>query len=202
MSLGDICAPARGRMALSYHSWFAWQANLTLKTRPGSARPSDIAPQAKRKGSQDSSIAWKRCTRLPVVGRFCRSRCIRPARLRFRPESDGAVAALRNNGWEADERPEPRSLGLLPSGSDPVGEWLVHRQPPISYIGRGRPESKRGQYRGLERFASVRKSLRLGKARRFCYWGDLGSRFIDRAILRVPRPARLASNRTACAGIN
>src|SRR5262245_22932875 len=33
-------------------------------------------------------------------------------------------------GWEADERPEPRSLGLLPSGPDPVGEWLVHRQPP------------------------------------------------------------------------
>ena len=35
--------------------------------------------------------------------------------------------------WEADERPEPRSLGLLPSGSDPVGEWLVHRQPPPLY---------------------------------------------------------------------
>src|SRR5262245_35947 len=34
--------------------------------------------------------------------------------------------------WEADERPEPRSLGLLPSGPDPVGEWLVHRQPPAS----------------------------------------------------------------------
>src|SRR5271165_2666155 len=40
--------------------------------------------------------------------------------------------------WEADERPEPRSLGLLPSGPDPVGEWLVHRQPPglISAAGR------------------------------------------------------------------
>src|SRR5271170_2945238 len=44
--------------------------------------------------------------------------------------------------WEADERPEPRSLGLLPSGSDPVGEWLVHRQPPGPYIGRRSPESK------------------------------------------------------------
>src|SRR6266542_1777685 len=30
--------------------------------------------------------------------------------------------------WEADERPEPRSLGLLPSGPDPVGEWLVNRR--------------------------------------------------------------------------
>src|SRR6185437_15510857 len=45
-------------------------------------------------------------------------------------------------GWEADERPEPRSLGLLPSGPDPVGEWLVHRQPPGRYIGRAGRESK------------------------------------------------------------
>jgi len=44
--------------------------------------------------------------------------------------------------WEADERPEPRSLGLLPSGPDPVGEWLVHRQPPGPYIGRANRESK------------------------------------------------------------
>jgi NAD+ diphosphatase len=43
---------------------------------------------------------------------------------------------------EADERPEPRSLGLLPSGPDPVGEWLVHRQPPGPYICRGCAESK------------------------------------------------------------
>jgi hypothetical protein len=50
------------------------------------------------------------------------------------------IAALLR--WEADERPKPRSLGLLPSGSDPVGEWLVHRQPPGLYIGRGRGESK------------------------------------------------------------
>ena len=47
-------------------------------------------------------------------------------------------------GWEADERPDPCSLGLLPSGSDPVGEWLVHRQPPGPYIGRMAAESKFG----------------------------------------------------------
>jgi len=29
----------------------------------------------------------------------------------------------------------PRSLGLLPSGPDPVGEWLVHHQPPEPHIG-------------------------------------------------------------------
>ena len=44
--------------------------------------------------------------------------------------------------WEADERPDPCSLGLLPSGPDPVGEWLVHRQPPGTYIGRTGGESK------------------------------------------------------------
>src|SRR6266853_6789827 len=45
--------------------------------------------------------------------------------------------------------PNRSSLGLLPSGPDPVGEWLVHRQPPGPYIGgtggdckrRGRPLS-------------------------------------------------------------
>src|SRR5690349_21891456 len=37
---------------------------------------------------------------------------------------------VSGNRWEADERPDPCSLGLLPSGPDPVGEWLVHRQPP------------------------------------------------------------------------
>src|SRR5262249_45608875 len=43
------------------------------------------------------------------------------------------VVALRmREGWEADERPEPRSLGLLPSGPDPVGEWLVHPPPPTT----------------------------------------------------------------------
>jgi hypothetical protein len=27
------------------------------------------------------------------------------------------------------------SLGLLPSGPDPVGEWFVHHQPPDLHIG-------------------------------------------------------------------
>src|ERR1700741_3195130 len=35
------------------------------------------------------------------------------------------------------------SLGLLPSGPDPVGEWLVHRQSPGPYLGPKRWESKR-----------------------------------------------------------
>lgn len=36
------------------------------------------------------------------------------------------------------------SLGLLPSGPDPIGEWLVHRQSPGAYLGPKAPESKRG----------------------------------------------------------
>jgi hypothetical protein len=36
-------------------------------------------------------------------------------------------------GWHGD--PCRGSLGLLPSGPDPVGEWLVHHQPPGFHIG-------------------------------------------------------------------
>ncbi len=59
------------------------------------------------------------------------------------PQGEGSIDHKSEQRWEADERPEPRSLGLLPSGPDPVGEWLVHRQPPGLYIGRGGSESKR-----------------------------------------------------------
>ena len=34
-------------------------------------------------------------------------------------------------GWTETR---PVSLGLLPSGPDPVGEWCVHRQPPAPYL--------------------------------------------------------------------
>jgi hypothetical protein len=36
----------------------------------------------------------------------------------------------------------PVSLGLLPSGPDPVGEGCVHRQPPAGYIGDLEGENK------------------------------------------------------------
>jgi hypothetical protein len=39
--------------------------------------------------------------------------------------------------------PNRSSLGLLPSGPDPVGEWLVHRQPPAPYIGGSERDCKR-----------------------------------------------------------
>jgi len=39
--------------------------------------------------------------------------------------------------------PNRISLGLLPSGPDPVGEWPVHRQPPAPYIGACAGDCKR-----------------------------------------------------------
>ena len=54
----------------------------------------------------------------------------------------GSPKLAAGRRWEADERPDPCSLGLLPSGPDPVGEWLVHRQPPAPYIGPAEMESK------------------------------------------------------------
>src|SRR6201996_414207 len=48
------------------------------------------------------------------------------------------------------------SLGLLPSGPDPVGEWLVHRQSPGPYLGPKGPESKRD----LRRSAAGRRIIR------------------------------------------
>ena len=38
-------------------------------------------------------------------------------------------------GWTETR---PVSLGLLPSGPDPVGEWCVHRQPPSLYLDHAR----------------------------------------------------------------
>jgi hypothetical protein len=43
-------------------------------------------------------------------------------------------------GWTETR---PVSLGLLPSGPDPVGEWCVHRQPPSIYLDRP------GEFRNL-----------------------------------------------------
>src|SRR5215813_11015152 len=46
-------------------------------------------------------------------------------------------------GGRLTSDPNRSSLGLLPSGPDPVGEWLVHRQPPAPYIGGTERECKR-----------------------------------------------------------
>jgi hypothetical protein len=79
---------------------------------------------------------FRRAQSYPKIGGSVRASRLVPG---FRCAQSGV---RRGRGWEADERPEPRSLGLLPSGPDPVGEWLAHRQPPGPYIGRSGWESK------------------------------------------------------------
>src|SRR6476660_8580668 len=65
--------------------------------------------------------------------------------------ADGVAAFLRDSLGKTGRRltsdPIRTSLGLLPSGPDPVGEWLVHRQSPGPYLGPKRPESKRAHDR-------------------------------------------------------
>ena len=82
----------------------------------------------------------------------------------IRPAAAPAALLDRGNWWEADERPDPCSLGLLPSGPDPVGEWLVHRQPPGTYIGPKGAESKAGE------LTPPRAGLTRAAMRRFCLW--------------------------------
>src|SRR6202140_1426348 len=59
--------------------------------------------------------------------------------------------SLGKTGRRLTSDPIRTSLGLLPSGPDPVGEWLVHRQSPGPYLGPKGPESKRNgsQFAGL-----------------------------------------------------
>src|SRR5690348_18496528 len=57
--------------------------------------------------------------------------------------SSAAGAICSKTGRRLTSDPIRTSLGLLPSGPDPVGEWLVHRQSPGPYLGPKGPESKR-----------------------------------------------------------
>src|SRR6476646_9659032 len=50
--------------------------------------------------------------------------------------------SLGKTGRRLTSDPIRTSLGLLPSGPDPVGEWLVHRQSPGPYLGPKSAESK------------------------------------------------------------
>src|SRR6202163_2194659 len=52
--------------------------------------------------------------------------------------------SLEKTGRRLTSDPIRTSLGLLPSGPDPVGEWLVHRPSPGPYLGPKGPESKHG----------------------------------------------------------
>src|SRR5262249_9034473 len=62
------------------------------------------------------------------------------------------VFALRMRArWEADERPDPRSLGLLPPGPARVGEWLVHRHPPAPISAQRNENASGGEARSTAR---------------------------------------------------
>jgi len=65
----------------------------------------------------------------------------------------------RVGGWHGD--PCRGSLGLLPSGPDPVGEWLVHHQPPERLIS----DAPWGLARGGQRFFVFRNNVQIRTAR-------------------------------------
>src|SRR5262245_3705505 len=53
--------------------------------------------------------------------------------------ADGRTQDHEGRGGRLDEQPAKRSLGLLPSGPDPVGEGRACRQPPSPLYRRSRP---------------------------------------------------------------
>src|ERR1700722_15080304 len=88
-----------------------------------------------------------------VIDRSAIDYLSKPACGIMRAESNaGQIIAFarfaRKTGRRLTSDPIRTSLGLLPSGPDPVGEWLFHRQSPGPYLGPKGPESKRGE-RGL-----------------------------------------------------
>src|SRR5690606_39883123 len=77
----------------------------------------------------------------------------RPASTARRPCS-GGWRKRKVGGWHDD--PCRGSLGLLPSGPDPVGEWLVHHQPPTLHIVNCEAKSKEG---ATQKASAGRKKL-------------------------------------------
>ncbi len=64
------------------------------------------------------------------------------------------------------------SLGLLPSGPDPVGEGCVHRQPPARYMGDLAAENKRGGCLRRRVFQARQPPLRGARTRAGRAWTD------------------------------
>src|SRR6202163_2610712 len=80
--------------------------------------------------------------------------------------------SLEKTGRRLTSDPIRTSLGLLPSGPDPVGEWLVHRQSPGPYLGPKAPESKRGPPSSYPAKAGfpVRRGLSILSSLSMEYW--------------------------------
>src|SRR5262245_41381508 len=71
------------------------------------------------------------------------ARASRPLGFEERAGRHAPDTQTNSAGRRLTSDPNRSSLGLLPSGPDPVGEWLVHRQPPSLYIGGTRRDCKR-----------------------------------------------------------
>src|SRR5205814_7937254 len=116
-------------------------------------------PQARRDRSRPvpCGLREERQRRSSVNPQLNVSRGARALRKGAKSSATGGVAAslrdsLGKTGRRLTSDPIRTSLGLLPSGPDPVGEWLVHRQSPGPYLGLKAPENKRGGtgFAGLE----------------------------------------------------
>ena len=124
---GGICAPARDRACRPRGAaaeieaaliGAVWSVGVRECQRQSSVDPQLIVSRG-RLAEQERNPAPGR------DGRFLRN-------------------SLEKTGRRLTSDPIRTSLGLLPSGPDPVGEWLVHRQSPGPYLGPKGPESKRG----------------------------------------------------------
>src|ERR1700741_5098995 len=117
---------------------------LRASTRYGLAAP--VAPRSKPPRSALSGL-WSGAP-ASVIGRSAMSILSaaflrKGGKTRARTPPPARFAGKTSRRLTSD--PIRTSLGLLPSGPDPVGEWLVHRQSPGPYLGPKSPESKRAE---------------------------------------------------------
>ena len=109
-----------------------------------STRASPASPSTHKRGSEKGAIphpsTWAIVWPMPAP-RALEPACSTRATISPRPISCETNPAERRKhtgqvgGWTETR---PFSLGLLPSGPDPVGEWYVHRQPPGAYLTQAR----------------------------------------------------------------
>ena len=79
------------------------------------------------------AVRARACGRSPPAGVALPSCSVASARVVLRHGwFRRQIRCIQRLGGRLTSDPNRSSLGLLPSGPDPVGEWLVHRQPPVS----------------------------------------------------------------------
>ena len=130
---GGICAPAPGR------------AGRAAAGRQGRNRP-DGRFRDRWAAYGSASIGHRSIRNVCLSKPACGTGSGIERRTRTGPHP---ARFARKTGRRLTSDPIRTSLGLLPSGPDPVGEWLVHRQSPGPYLGPKAPESKRGRGSGF-----------------------------------------------------